>query len=356
MRKAYNIIGIMSGSSLDGLDICFCAFEYSGNRWKYRIYSAQTFEYSMEWKKMLKEAENSSAQSFVELDKALGEFTGRKVLEFITQNQIKQVDFIASHGHTVFHNPEKNYTTQIGSGAHIAAVTNIPTITNFRLLDTALGGQGAPLVPIGDELLFSEYDYCLNLGGYSNISYKSNNARLAYDICPVNKALNYFAAKEGKEYDKDGALGRKGKPIKELLTELNQLEFYHTSWPKSLGDDWLNSVFIKITGKYEDNYSIPDILRTIYEHIARQIAKATGHTKKMKILTTGGGAHNQFLIECISEQNRNQFIIPDDQLVDFKESLIFALMGVLRVENINNCLASVTGAKRDNSGGIIFNI
>ncbi|MGM0498334.1 MAG: anhydro-N-acetylmuramic acid kinase, partial [Bacteroidota bacterium] len=218
------------------------------------------------------------------------------------------------------------------------------------------GGQGAPLVPIGDELLFSEYDYCLNLGGYSNISYKSNNVRLAHDICPVNKALNYFAAKEGKEYDKDGETGRKGNPVKELLTELNQLDFYHTSGPKSLGDDWLNDIFLKIAEKYEASYSTSDILRTIYEHIAKQIAKATDHTANMKILATGGGAHNQFLIECIRKQNRNQLIIPEDQLVDFKESLIFGLMGVLRVENKNNCLASVTGAKHDNSGGIIFNI
>jgi len=346
----------MSGSSLDGLDICFCRFEYSEKGWKYSMPYSQTFEYSIECKNKLKEAGTSSAKSFVELDKTFGEFTGRKTLEFIANNQIKQVDFIASHGHTVFHNPKSNYTTQIGSGAHIAATTNIPSITNFRLLDTALGGQGAPLVPIGDELLFSDYDYCLNLGGYSNISYKSNGVRIAHDICPVNKALNHFAAKKGKEYDKDGEIGWQGKLIAELFSELNQLEFYLKKGPKSLGDDWLISVFFKITQKYEDNYTISDIIRTIYEHIAKQIAKATDHTNQKKILTTGGGAHNKFLMECIRNHNKNKIIIPNDQLIDYKESLIFAFMGVLRVQNKNNCLASVTGAKHDNSGGTIYYI
>ena len=350
------MIGIMSGSSIDGLDICFCAFEQAENGWKYRMPYAQTFEYSMEWKKKLREAANASANSFVELDKVLGEFIGYKALDFITANQIEQVDFIASHGHTVFHNPENNYTAQIGSGAHIAAATNIPAITNFRLIDTALGGQGAPLVPIGDELLFSDYDYCLNLGGYSNISYRSKGVRLAHDICPVNKAINHFAMKKSQEFDKDGEIGRRGKLIPELLTELNQLEFYNSSGPKSLGDYWLNNVFLKVTQKYEESYPIFNIIRTIYEHIASQIAIATDHTNDKKILTTGGGAHNQFLTECIRKQNRNRIIIPDDQLVDFKESLIFAFMGVLRAENKNNCLSSVTGAKHDNSGGVIHYI
>ncbi len=346
----------MSGSSLDGLDICFCRFEYSEKKWKYSMPYSQTFEYSTEWKQKLTKAATSPAKSFVELDKAFGEFIGREAMKFISDNQINQVDYIASHGHTVFHNPENNYTTQIGSGAHIAAVTNIPSITNFRLLDTALGGQGAPLVPIGDELLFAEYDYCLNLGGYSNISYKLNNLRLAHDICPVNKALNHFAAKEGKEYDNNGEIGRKGKIVKDLLSELNKLEFYSTTGPKSLGDDWLNSVFFKITRKYEEEHSISDIMRTIYEHIATQIAKATEQTNKKNILTTGGGAHNKFLMECLRDHNHNNLIIPDNQLVNYKESLIFAFMGVLRVENKINCLASVTGAKHDNSGGIIHYI
>jgi len=346
----------MSGSSLDGLDICFCKFEYSEKGWKYSMSHSMTFEYSMEWKKKLKEAGTLSAKSFVEIDKAFGEFTGQKTLEFISKNQISQVDFISSHGHTVFHNPERNNTTQIGSGAHIAAVTNIPAITNFRQLDTALGGQGAPLVPIGDELLFAEYDYCLNLGGYSNISYKSNGVRFAHDICPVNRALNHFAAKEGKEYDNDGKIGRQGKLITGLFSELNQLEFYNIPGPKSLGDDWLNSVFFKITRKYEENHSIQDIMRTIYEHIATQIANATERTHKKKILTTGGGAHNTFLMECIRNHNKNKLIIPEAQLVNYKESLIFAFMGVLRVQNKNNCLASVTGAKQDNSGGTIYYI
>lgn len=346
----------MSGSSLDGLDICFCRFEHSEKRWTFSMPYAETYEYSSKWKNHLKTAYQSTAKAFVELDKNFGELIGQKVVDFIRNHHIKHVDFIASHGHTVFHNPENNYTSQIGSGAHIAAVTNLPSITNFRSLDTALGGQGAPLVPIGDELLFGDYDFCLNLGGYSNISYKSYNKRIAYDICPVNKALSYLAEKEGREFDKNGEIGRKGKVNKALLEELNAMDFYQQTGPKSLGDDWLHNNFFNLLAKYSVDLENADVMRTVYEHIAIQIANVTKHRWNKSILTTGGGAHNQFLIENIRNKNSNTLIIPDKKLIDFKESLIFAFMGVLRSENKINCLASVTGAKIDSSGGIIYHI
>ena len=345
----------MSGSSLDGLDICFCTFSKSENGWFYTMPHAETYEYSVEWRNKLKSASQSNAKMFVELDKSFGELIGKNVVDFISRHKTGNVDFVASHGHTVFHNPEKNYTSQIGSGAYISAVTNVPSITNFRSLDTALGGQGAPLVPIGDELLFNEFDYCLNLGGYSNISYRSNEQRIAYDICPVNKVLNFLAEKEGKEFDKDGEIGKKGEVIKVLLHDMNDLDYYYQNGPKSLGDEWLQKEFFEVLNRYS-SLKNADMMRTVYEHIAVQIAKSTYPSKGKKILTTGGGALNQFLIDCIRKHNSNNIIIPDKKLIDFKESLIFAFMGALRSENLINCLASVTGAKKDTSGGIIYHI
>jgi anhydro-N-acetylmuramic acid kinase len=346
----------MSGSSLDGLDICFCRFEHSEKGWTFSMPYAETHEYSSKWKNHLKTAYQSNAKAFVELDKNFGELIGQKVVDFIRNHQIKHIDFVASHGHTVFHNPGYNYTSQIGSGAHIAAIANLPSITNFRSLDTALGGQGAPLVPIGDELLFAEYDFCLNLGGYSNISYKSDNKRIAYDICPVNKALNYLAEKEGREFDENGEIGRKGKVNKTLLEELNAQDFYQQTGPKSLGDEWLHNNFFSLLEKYRVDLENADIMRTVYEHIAIQIANVTKQSRDKRILATGGGAHNQFLTENIRNINSNYLIIPEKKLIDFKESLIFALMGALRAEKKTNCLASVTGAKQDSSGGIIYYI
>ena len=279
---------------------------------------------------------------------------GSQVKEFLKNNNIKQVDYIASHGHTAFHNPKERYTSQIGNGADIAAATGITTISDFRSLDVALGGQGAPLVPIGDQLLFGEYTYCLNLGGYSNISFEKNKKRLAYDICPVNKAINFLAQKLSKEFDRNGETARSGTVNTLLLSHLNSLEYYRQDYPKSLGDRWLNAEFLPVTDRF--NVSVEDKLRTVCEHIAQQIAAATNHTSHKSILTTGGGAHNKFLIECIRQHNQNKIILPENHLIDFKEALVFAFMGVLRIENETNCLSSVTGAAKDSSGGIIHRV
>lgn len=343
----------MSGSSLDGLDICFCRFTCTSDHWDFDIPYAETIPFSEQWKNTLRKLYKSSARELAETDASFGELIGQEVQSFIRKYQLQHIDLVASHGHTIFHDPQKRYTTQIGSGAHIAAITQLPAISDFRILDTALGGQGAPLVPIGDELLFPDYDYCLNLGGYSNISFKANDRRVAFDICPVNKAVNYFMQQIEKEFDKDGELGRKGTMITDLLNKLNNLDFYRQHPPKSLGDDWLNNVFFKVFDSYK-KHAAADLVRTIYEHIAHQIAQAAPHTKKKKILTTGGGAHNNFLIERIQANTKNQVVIPENKIVDFKEASIFAFMGVLRYENQPNCLSSVTGAQKDNSGGTIF--
>jgi anhydro-N-acetylmuramic acid kinase len=345
----------MSGSSLDGLDVAYCRFQILPGSRQFEIIDATTYPYSLSIKKSLQKIHLLDSKEFVELDTNLGEFMGKIVNQFIQEKKIKKVDYIASHGHTAYHNPDKNYTSQIGNGAVIAAQTDIPAISDFRRLDVALGGQGAPLVPIGDKLLFQKYTYCLNLGGYSNISFDNlNQQRIAFDICPVNKVINSLANEIGKEYDYNGEIAKYGKVNEALLKDLNSLSYYTQDYPKSLGDHWLMDNFMPLLKK--SSISTPDKLRTVYEHIAIQIGRATSDTTNKSILTTGGGAHNKFLIECIKSHNYNSIVLPGKILIDFKEALIFAFMGVLRAENSINCLSSVTGARKDSSGGVIHHV
>ena len=354
-EQVHRVLGIMSGSSLDGLDVASCTFQLENNRWNHQIEAAETFSYDNDLAGALSNLNEITAESFVNVDIRLGRFIGNAINRFIRANNLINIDYIASHGHTAFHNPSKGYSTQIGNGAIIAATTRIPTITDFRSLDVALGGQGAPLVPIGDALLFPEYDYCLNLGGYSNISFDQQGKRIAFDICPVNKAINYLARQTGKEMDKNGEMAAQGSLDGTLLDNLNNLNFYHTPPPKSLGDEWLKNEFLEVL-KDASGLSLHDQLRTVYEHIAIQIQKASEHTTDGTILVTGGGAHNRFLMDRIRESNTNRIVIPENELIEFKEALIFAFMGVLRSKGMTNCLASVTGASRDSSGGVVYSV
>lgn len=340
----------MSGTSLDGLDVALCEFWRNKELWSFNILKAETYQYTDGWDEKLRKAHTVSGFELIKLDHDYGIMIGKCVKNFIQENKLR-VDYIASHGHTVFHKPDENVTLQVGNGAFIASETGISTISNFRLLDVALKGQGAPLVPIGDLLLFPQYDYCLNLGGFANISYSHYKKRLAFDICPVNFVINHYSRLANREYDHNGTIAEKGKVDKQLLTALNKLEFYNLSPPKSLGREWVEtSVFPLINN---NNLAVEDILRTFYEHIVRQITLCfTGSDKK--ILVTGGGAHNKFLISLIRKKVSHKIIVPDDLLVDYKEALIFAFLGLLRARNENNCLASVTGAKHDNIGGIIY--
>ncbi len=347
--RSYNVIGIMSGTSLDGLDIVLCNFTFH-KKWNYKILKSETINYTDEWRNNLSNAYNLSGQELIFLHKCYGQYIGQSVLTFLKDTSEK-IDFIASHGHTIFHQPERKLSLQIGDGFEIAATTNISTISDFRALDIALGGQGAPLVPIGDELLFSEYDYCINLGGFANISYKENNKRLAYDICPANIILNFLANKLGQTFDKNGALGFLGKSNSELLQKLNSIDYYSKKHPKSLGKEWLDTTLMPILEKSE--IPLHDKLRTVYEHIAIQISNSIENSNKTKTLITGGGAYNKLLINLIKQKSKIEIIIPDNNIVEFKEALIFAFLGVLRFNNEINCLSSVTGAKKDSSGGII---
>lgn len=349
--KNRDIIGLMSGTSLDGIDIAYCRFTLDGNRWSYKVIEAETMAYSAEWRARLSEAFYASASGLAQLHSDYGHFLGKAAATFIKKHRIDP-GLISSHGHTVFHDPSSGVTFQLGSGAAIAAECKLPVVCDFRSMDVALGGQGAPLVPIGDKLLFSEYDYCLNLGGFANISYDHSGKRIAFDICPVNIAANAICEKLGKLYDDKGAIGRQGRVDQRLLDELNTLPFYHKQQhtPKSLGKEWMDKEFTPVINKH--SLSPADQLRTLYEHIGMQIGAAT--EKGGKMLVTGGGAYNSFLIERIEHYSRISIAPPGRNIIEFKEALVFAFLGLLRMEKRINILSDVTGASADSIGGCIY--
>lgn len=343
-------IGVMSGTSLDGLDIAAVEFNRSENSWNFRILAAETIKYSEKWEENLGTAHNLPGEKLIELHNEYGQFTGKQINSFMKYHRIIP-GFIASHGHTVFHQPEKGFTFQIGNGASIASETGITTVSDFRTADILAGGQGAPLVPVGDKLLFAEYEACLNLGGFANVSYEQNEKRIAFDICPVNFVLNNLALKLGKPFDENGNLGRTGKTDENLLKKLNNLEFYKQQPPKSLGREWMDRSFFPVLNDSET--SVIDKLRTVYEHIAIQIAGSVPFSGKM--LITGGGAFNSFMTELIGRYAKCEIVIPSPEIIDYKEALIFAFLGLLRLSGEINCYASVTGAKHDSSTGVVFN-
>ncbi|WP_449388102.1 anhydro-N-acetylmuramic acid kinase [Chryseobacterium lineare] len=344
----FHAIGLMSGTSLDGLDICFAKFEKKDS-WKFEIIKAETLLYSAKWEEKLRNSIYLSAEELLELNSEYGFYLGKAVENFIEKNQLENVDLIASHGHTVFHQPQKKFTLQIGDGRAIKLETNLPVIFDFRSQDVLMGGNGAPLVPIGDELLFSQYDACLNLGGFSNISLKINDQRIAFDIAPVNIVLNKLAQKFNKNFDENGDLAKKGEINEELLLRLNSLDFYKQPHPKSLGIEWCNENIFQLF----KNIGTIDLLATFTEHISHQISKVFNEYQLSNILFTGGGTYNQYLIEKIKAKTNAKIIIPEKEIIDYKEALIFAFMGILRMNNKINVLASSTGSSCDHSSGII---
>jgi len=347
----YTALGIMSGSSLDGLDLAFCEFTEKHNRWTYRIVSAETLPYTEEWKMLLQESSYADGEKLAENDVAYGKYLGEEAAGFLSKYDLKP-DLIALHGHTVFHQPEKGFSLQLGSGQAVATTSGIETVSDFRSKDILLGGQGAPLVPIGDKLLFAEYDYCVNIGGIANISFEKKGQRPGYDVCAANQLLNHLSRQMGKPYDKNGATASLGKPDKPLFDELNNVAFCQQAYPKSLSNEQVREIFLPIL----DNspISLEDKLYTVVKHIAFQIARAADASSRKKMLLTGGGAHNSFLVEAIRRECPQSVYLPDTQIIDFKEALIFAFMGILRKTGHVNCLASATGAKRDSSGGVIY--
>ncbi len=345
----FHAIGLMSGTSLDGLDICFVKFE-KHDFWLFEIIKAETVSYSENLYNQLKKAIDLPAEQLLQLHSEYGFFLGKTVKRFIEKYELNNVDLIASHGHTVYHQPQNKFTLQIGDGRAVKLETGIPVVYDFRSQDVLMGGNGAPLVPIGDELLFSEYDACLNLGGFSNISLRSAGKRIAFDIAPVNIILNKLAQDLGKDFDESGNLARNGNINEELLSALNALPFYHQSHPKSLGVEWCNeNIFPKL-----ENVDSLDALATITEHAAHQISEVINNNNQLtNILVTGGGTYNDYLIEKIRNKAQAEIIIPEKEIIDYKEALIFALMGVLKLNNEINVLASATGSPYNHSSGII---
>jgi anhydro-N-acetylmuramic acid kinase len=353
MNTSECLLGMMSGTSLDGVDIIVCNFNDSNNAFVYEILASETFEYSEEWNKKLQNAEKLNGQQLILLHNEYGRYLGFLAKDFIEKHKVIP-SLIASHGHTIFHQPEIKLTYQIGSGAEIAQVTGITTVCDFRSQDVAFGGQGAPLVPIGDELLFSNYEACINLGGFANISFKKENTRIAFDISPCNILLNRIAQGVGLLFDKNGELGKAGIANKEMLHQLGKIPYYEAEPPKSLGKEWLEQYVIPI----ENSFDIPevDLLRTYYEHISDCVAKTLLKYNIKNALLTGGGAFNTFLIERVKDKCKSDIIIPDNQLIEFKEALIFALLGYLRVSEKPNTIKEVTGASTELSAGVVYTV
>lgn len=355
MGDSLLVIGLMSGTSLDGLDLAYCRFNKNNGNWQFKLLASESIGYNNKWLGSLKNAIHLSEEELVDLDDEYGIWLGEKTKAFIEQNDVS-VELIASHGHTVFHQPEKGITLQIGTGQQIADITGTKVACDFRKKDVSLGGQGAPLVPIGDELLFGQYVACLNLGGIANVSFMVDSQRVAFDIGLANMLLNHLANQLDKAYDESGLLARGGTIDQLLLAKLNELEFYKHPYPKSLGYEWFLSDVLPL---FENSSaSVVDQLATAVEHETHQIGKVFTDLVKDsgEILVTGGGAFNDYLIERLKHYTPKhlQIIVPDKKLVDFKEAIVFAFMGVLRLRNEDNCLKSVTGASRNCSGGEIY--
>jgi len=360
----YRAIGIMSGSSLDGLDIAFVEFHENAGKWQYEIKAADCLPYSDAWVKKLRSAIHLNALDYQLLHTEYGHYIGNKVNDFIGHHQLHyQVQLIASHGHTTFHSPAGRMTAQLGDGAAIAAVTGINIVSDLRAMDVALGGQGAPIVPIGEKLLLGDYSYFLNIGGIANISYNHPDKYIAFDVCPANRVLNMLAQDAGKNYDAGGELAASGTVNTDVLKMLNELDYYQQPWPKSLANDFgTDVVYPLIKGSISNT---ADALRTCVEHIAVQISEAIqslnnnhkSETTNNKLLATGGGAHNSFLMQRLQTLLASigvELVVPDKNIVDYKEAVIMALIGVLRWREENNVLASVTGASRSSIGGAVW--
>ena len=379
----YRVLGLMSGSSLDGLDLCYAHLQETSGKWTYEIKQADCYAYSVDWVGRLQKATDLSAKDYLVLHSEYGHYLGHLVNRFLEEYGLAyQVQLIGSHGHTTFHMPSKKMTAQLGDGAAIAAETGINVVSDLRAMDLALGGQGAPIVPIGERILLGEFEYFLNLGGIANISAsvdsvpnltiggsddngskstESTSVTIAFDVCPANRVLNLLSNEMGKEYDEGGQIARSGKVQDALLSELNQLEYYKLNFPKSLANDFGTDVVYPMIKRW--GCSTADGMRTMVEHVVCQIRtsiekfESNNAKQEKQLLATGGGAFNSFMVNRLTETLRElgiKVVIPDENVVKYKEALIMGLMAVLRWREENNVFASVTGASRDSIGGAVW--
>ena len=351
IKTEYNVIGVMSGTSLDGIDLVFVNFKVD-NSWQFEIIHSGTVSYESTWFETLRGLVSSPIEKLERIDNDYTRHLATIIKSFIKKNNIQQMDAVCSHGHTALHQPENKLTYQIGNKPLLAELLNETVVCDFRVQDVELGGQGAPLVPVGDLLLFSEYDYCLNLGGFANISTEIKKERIAYDICPVNIVLNYYVKKLGLDYDDQGNISATGSINQKLLNRLNALPFYKENYPKSLGLEWVSEYMFPLINSY--NLDVKDVLRTVVEHISIQIATEINKKNKANVLITGGGVYNTYLINRIKAHSNQTIVIPKNEVIEYKEALIFGLLGVLKLRNEINCLRSVTGAKKNHSSGKIY--
>lgn len=354
-EKVYRVLGLMSGTSLDGIDLALCSFQHQRNKWSWEIERAKTMPYNNEWRSALAGAHLLSGENLMALHTRYGRWLGTQCRRFI-KSCLHTPELIASHGHTIFHQPGNGFTFQLGDGAAIYAASGVPVAFDFRQLDVQLGGEGAPLVPIGDRHLFRQYDVCMNLGGIANLSFEKNGSRVAWDVCYTNMGLNLLAEEAGMRYDRDGVLARSGQPDKKLLSDLEQAGRLTGRQHPSLGREQFERLFHPLL--INKNISLADRLCTMTEYIARKTAAAIKQSKGQTVLLTGGGAHNRLLVERMEKHTGGaiSITVANRMITDFKEALIFAFLGVLRIAGHNNALASVTGARHDNCGGSLTGI
>lgn len=355
MKNSFYVIGLMSGTSLDGLDIAYCRFTKVKKAWKAKIVTATTIGYSSKWRKELTEAHRLPGEALIHLHTRYGKFLGHSVGEFVKKNDVKKIDLIASHGHTIFHQPHLGFTFQLGEGNAIHAETRIPVVSDFRSLDVAFKGQGAPLVPIGDALLFSDYKICLNLGGIGNHSLKRKKKIIAFDFCYCNMALNYLTEKTGKSFDNKGKLASEGKVDEKLLSKIEAVYSKSRASRPSLGREGFEKDFQPLLD--DESISLNNRLRTVCESVANELLLVIPpKNKKQNLLVTGGGAFNTFLINLVKEKlkGKAKVVVPGKNLIAFKEALVFAFLGLLRIRGEINVLKTVTGAKKNSCSGVVI--
>ena len=345
-NRTYTVIGLMSGTSLDGLDVAICEFTCDPT-WSGRILQFNMFDFSESLRSSLKNSMILTAEELWKLDKSWAHFAAECVSK-TSPELLLRVQLLSSHGHTVFHNPQDGYSVQIGSGAVLAAQSNLPVVCDLRSLDIAYGGQGAPLVPLVDSTLFSEYTACLNLGGFANISILP----MAWDIGVCNNLLNILAREKGVEYDAEGSIAKSGKIIGDLLQQMLSIPYHRLPPPKSLGVEWMQKELYPLLEKVAD-HPLEDRMRTAVEYIAISIVNDC--PKAGKILVTGGGAFNRFLIQRLNELGDGvEFYLPESEVINGKEAFAFAFLGLLRWLGKPNVLKSTTGARKESSGGAVW--
>jgi anhydro-N-acetylmuramic acid kinase len=356
--NVHHIIGLMSGSSLDGLDIAYCVFEENNGRWSYEIAVAECADFDDDLRQSLRELRSGTIDDLAQMHTALGQLFGEWVRVFMDKHGIAcKVEAISSHGHTILHQPKLGYSLQIGSGADIAAATGKTVICDLRSADIAYGGQGAPIVPMAEKMLFPDYRVFLNLGGIANISFHRPDGVTAFDVCGCNTLLNNIAQKKGSAFDSSGIWARQGRRAEFLFSELNNDPYCQLPPPKSLGTEYLQQQFLP---KYEGLLSSAnDMLHTTVEHIGLQVGKAfetsAGKVSQNEhMLITGGGAFNSYLVDTIAHYAPVDVVVPDELTVSYKEAMAMAFLGLLRLQGQPNCLRSVTGATYDAIGGAVY--